>query len=112
MVPYMASVHGDHKRTGGADKWKQSYRVEAVTPKHNMPNFSSSISGLRASSFQIGGSQRNAPTLFPQLGVVWSMSFDMSLKQTPLDASCDQIFRGIIKCSANRMYTYNKFMTF
>lgn len=108
----MASVHGDHKRTGGADKWKHSYRVEAVTPKHNMPNFNSSIPGLRVSSFQIGGSQRNAPTLFPQLEVVWNVSFDMSLKQIPLDASYDHIFRGIIKCSANRMHTYDAFMTF
>lgn len=108
----MASGHGDHKRTGGADKWKHCHRVEAVTPEHNMPIFDSSTPGLRVFPFRIRESQRNAPTLFPQLELVWNVSFDMSLKQIPLDTSCDNIFRGIIKCSANRMHTYDTFMTF
>lgn len=51
----MASLHGDHRRTGGADKWKHTCRVEAVTPKHDVPKFNSPIPGLRASSFQMSG---------------------------------------------------------
>ena len=47
----MASVHDNHKRTGEADKWKHSCRIEAVTLKHEMPNFHSPILGLEGFLF-------------------------------------------------------------
>lgn len=72
----MASLHGDHRRTGGADKWKHTCRVEAVTPKHDVPKFNSPIPGLRASSFQMSGREpeKSFPPLL-QLELVWIVSF-------------------------------------
>lgn len=66
----------NYRRTGGADKWKRTCRIEAVTPKHDVPKFSSLIPGLRASSFQMSGREpeKSFPPLL-HLGLVWIVSF-------------------------------------
>lgn len=65
----------NYRKTGGADKWKHTCRIEAVTPKHDVPKFSSLIPGLRASSFQMSGREpeKSFPLLL-QLGLVWIVS--------------------------------------
>ena len=87
------------RRTGGADKWKPTCRIE-VTPKHGAPKFSSLFPGLRASSFQMSGREPEKsfpPTSSAGAGIDHKLWLVMSLKLILLSESCDHIFRGIIK---------------